>query len=108
MRKKGDFSKVFEDGTTFTNGLIVLKMASNQLSVNRFGITVSRRVGNAVTRNKAKRRLKEIVRTLQIKQGWDVVLIARPQIKPATYSDIRWSTVDLFQRAKLLDPQTKV
>jgi len=95
---------VFEEGTTFSNSMMVLKMASNELATNRFGFTVSKRIGNAVTRNKAKRRLKEIVRTLQIKQGWDVVLIARPQIRSSEFKRIEESVSDILSKAKLLEP----
>ena len=85
--------------------MIVLKMAPNELSSNRFGIAVSKRIGNAVIRNKTKRRLKEIVRTLQIKQGWDVVLIARPQIRSSEFKSIEESVRDILSKAKLLEPQ---
>ena len=105
MRSKSDFTRVFEEGTTFSNSMMVLKMASNELTANRFGFTVSKRIGNAVTRNKAKRRLKEIVRTLQIKQGWDVVLIARPQIRSSEFKRIEESVRDILNKAKLLEPQ---
>jgi len=105
LRSKSDFTRVFEDGTTFSNSMMVLKMASNELTANRFGFTVSKRIGNAVTRNKAKRRLKEIVRTLQIKQGWDVVLIARPQIRSSEFKRIEDSVRDILSKAKLLEPQ---
>ena len=97
---------MFEEGTTFSNSMMVLKMASNELTTNRFGFTVSKRIGNAVTRNKAKRRLKEIVRTLQIKQGWDVVLIARPQIKLVEFTQMQTSAKDIFSKAALLVPNT--
>ncbi len=106
MRSKSDFTRVFEQGRTFSNGMIVLKMAPNELSSNRFGIAVSKRIGNAVIRNKTKRRLKEIVRTLQIKQGWDVVLIARPQIKLAEFTQMQTSAKDIFSKAALLVPNT--
>ncbi len=85
--------------------MMVLKMVSNELTANRFGFTVSKRIGNAVTRNKAKRRLKEVVRTLQIKQGWDVVLIARPQIRSSEFKRIEESVRDILNKAKLLEPQ---
>lgn len=83
-------------------------MAPNELTLNRFGFTVSRRIGNAVIRNRAKRRLKEIVRTLQIKQGWDVVLIARPKIKSAEFTSIQDSTTNIFTQAKLLEHETEI
>jgi ribonuclease P protein component len=57
--------------------------ASNDAS--RFGITVSRRVGNAVVRNRVKRWLREVIRHhwRSLEGEWDVVIIARPKAAEA-------------------------
>jgi ribonuclease P protein component len=47
------------------------------------GFTCSKKVGNAVARNRAKRRLREVARAIlthEGREGWDYVLIGRPQV----------------------------
>lgn len=45
----------------------------------RLGLTVSRKVGNAVVRNRVKRRLREVVRAAGVSRGHDIVLIGRTE-----------------------------
>lgn len=58
----------------------------------RLGLTVSRKVGNAVTRNRAKRRLREMVRLYETPHklaGWDIVLIAKASASERDFSLMR-------------------
>lgn len=68
----------------WSNSVLVLLTKPNKGGESRFGFVVSKRVGKAVVRNKIKRRLREIGRVAKIKNGWDIVVIAR---KPATSTD---------------------
>ncbi len=71
----------------------------------RFGITVSKKVGNAVVRNKAKRRIKEVLRKLlvlqnSITQGFSYVIIARSAAKSSNYHDIKRDLEYCFRKIK--------
>jgi ribonuclease P protein component len=82
---------------------MVLCVLPNDLPRTRFGFSVSKRVGNAVVRNRARRRLREIVRLRlpRIVSGWDVVLIARPPIAQAEFRQIEAAVERLLQQAGL-------
>lgn len=62
-----------------------------------------RRVGNAVVRNRVKRRLREIIRALYpiLVPGFDVILIARPGAAKATLSDLEAALRTVWSRARL-------
>jgi len=73
-------------------------------TISRCGFTVGRRVGKAVRRNRARRRLREAVRLMWdlIAPGWDMVWIARPAINRAEFVDLQGVCARLLSRAGLL------
>jgi ribonuclease P protein component len=102
LKGKREFDTVFSEGRALANSFVVLKSVPNSIGVNRYGIVAGRRLGNAVERNRVKRRLRAMVSNIAVREGWDVVLVAR---KPAT--EIDYHTLEnairaLFARASLL------
>ncbi|HCG90364.1 MAG TPA: ribonuclease P protein component [Dehalococcoidia bacterium] len=102
LKRKSDFANVFEHGQTKSSGIIVLKVARNNLPNNRFGFSINKRVGNAVTRNQIKRRFRNIIRNIELKQGWDVVLIARVKLNTANYTEMKIGLTGLCKNFGLL------
>lgn len=70
---------------------------------SRFAFVTSRRVGTAVIRNRIKRLLRESIRLSlnQIETGWDCILIARPAIAHASFSDVQSAILQLLERSHL-------
>lgn len=81
--------------------LLVLYFAPNELERTRVGITVSRRVGNAVVRNRVRRRLREALRARlsRLLPGSDVLVVARPTSAEATWAELSAALDTLLQRA---------
>lgn len=103
LRGRDSFDQVRRRGKCWTHRLVVLCVLPNDLPSTRFGFSVSKRVGGAVVRNRARRRLREIVRLRlpRIVSGWDVVLIARPPIAQAEFRQIETAVERLLQQAGL-------
>ncbi len=100
-----DFKRVRRSGKSYAHPLIVLISSPNLLNSSRFGISAGRSVGNAISRNKAKRQLREIIRPLiySVAEGCDIIFLARKSVSKASYSDLETAVVQTLQKAKLLD-----
>lgn len=89
--RKGDFSKVFEQGSRFSSRHLVIYAKANGLTFSRLGLAVSRKIGNAVVRNRVKRRLREAVK-MQLKETplrYDFVIVARNAAADAEFPDLK-------------------
>ncbi len=105
LRHNSDFQRVRRDGTSKASPLMVLAFLRNDLDHSRFGFVVSKRLGNAVHRNKIKRRLREATRYYipQIKSGFDIVFIARQPIRYATFQEIEGALGTLVEHISAVD-----
>ena len=95
------FTRIRGQGNSAANRLLVIRFLSNGLDHSRFGFMVSRRIGNAVVRNKVKRRLREVMRITSVKAGWDAVFIARRGIELAGYHELKQAAGSLLRRVHL-------
>ncbi|MFV0493081.1 MAG: ribonuclease P protein component [Pseudorhodobacter sp.] len=81
LRKRADFLRAASARRQGTPGFLLQARDRGEGSVIRVGFTCSRKIGNAVMRNRAKRRLREIARSILPglgRPGWDYVLVGRP------------------------------
>jgi ribonuclease P protein component len=96
------FSQLYHEGSSMANNLLVVRVLPNGLEHSRFGFVVSKRIGNAVIRNRVRRRLREAVRLTPVKAGWDAVFIARRGAEKAKYQQLKQATDNLLRRTHLL------
>jgi ribonuclease P protein component len=102
LKGKKEFDAVFSEGRALANSFVVLRAVPNSIGVNRYGIVAGRRLGNAVVRNRVKRRFRVMVSNITAREGWDVVLVARKAATETDYHTLESATLDLFARARLL------
>ena len=102
LKRSVDFESVRAEGRVLSDRLLVMRSSRCFEDRSRFGLTVSRRVGNAVVRNKVKRRLWEAIRSFQFQDGWNVTVSARRCSAMADYWALRASIYSLAVRSGLL------
>ena len=86
------------------NALLVLYARKNRLGINRVGVTVSKKLGKAVVRNRVRRRLREVYRLHESRflPGWDIVVVARGRAVDASFSDLTRAYLSLAKKAGIL------
>ncbi|MBL7200325.1 MAG: ribonuclease P protein component [Anaerolineae bacterium] len=103
LKSSAQIRDVRHTGQSWRSPMLVLVKRSNDLPTSRFAFSVSRRIGNAVVRNRIKRWLREAIRSRlsTIHSGWDVLVIARSAIRGAQHPQIDRAVADLLRSAHL-------
>ena len=86
------------------NAFLVLYARKNHTPYNRVGITVSKKLGVAVIRNRVRRRLREVYRLNEelFASGWDIVVVARSRCIKADFSALTAAYLSLAEKAGIL------
>ena len=93
----------------YANGYMVLYARRNRLGINRVGITTGKKLGHAVVRNRARRRLREAYRLQEERflPGWDIVVVARHRCIEAPFEDLCAGYLALAKKAGILKEQSQ-
>jgi ribonuclease P protein component len=101
LTKPGQYAIVYKEGKTETDRRLVLKARPNQMELSRYGISVSKRIGTAVVRNRVKRVIREILRSTILLPGWDLIIIARNPAADSDFQQLQESVNRLLRRAQI-------
>lgn len=101
--KNYEFRRVYNKGKSYVSHAVVLYVLKNRCGYSRAGITASKKIGNAVKRNRARRVIREAMKALwpQVGQGFDVVLVARGKTPYIKSTDVQKSLTKLLKQAGL-------
>jgi len=108
LKKRKDFEKVLKKGIYYSGPCLSIKLKRNNLNISRFGIVIGSKISKkAVNRNKIKRRISEVIRLNlpNLKRGFDVVVLVKPDIVDKTYQEIEGILVGLFKKSGILKEQ---
>ena len=100
LLKRSDFLRVFKYGKRIQNRYFIVYLSRNDLKRCRLGLTVTRKVGKAVTRNLIKRLAREYFRQNRhiIKDYWDISLIAKRECIEVTNKVLLSALENIFVR----------
>ena len=89
----------------YANSYLVLYARKNHTATNRVGITVSKKLGGAVVRNRIRRRLREAYRLQETRfcPGWDIVVVARSRCANADFQKLCHAYLSLAEKAGILE-----
>jgi ribonuclease P protein component len=104
LHQSSDIQRVRRTGKSYAHPLLVLVAARGEPPAKRVAFSAGKRVGGAVERNRAKRRLREVIRPLtgSLAEGWDLLLIARAGAARADFAELTGAVRSLLQKAGVL------
>jgi ribonuclease P protein component len=103
LRRRAEFTRVYERGARLHGRFMTCFVLPNGLDSPRLGIAASRKIGTAVTRNKAKRRIRELFRTNKPLKTIDIVFVPRREMVTAAWSDLEADYRAALQRIERAD-----
>ena len=105
LKKRWEFQLAYQKGSKYWNRYFVIYVLNTDFKVLRLGITVSKKVGKSVQRNRVKRLIRESFCQLrpQMKIGYDIVVVGRTPASQLTCQEARNGLAHLFQRAAILN-----
>ena len=105
IKNNFEFLNVYPRGKSYANRYLVMYITENQMSENRYGITVSKKVGNSVVRHRVTRLIRESIRLNeeQFARGYDIVVVARNTAKDKKYQDIESALLHLGKIHKIVN-----
>jgi len=105
MRSPVDFRRIQEGSASRSHPTVLVRVRRNDLDSSRYGISTSRKLGGAVVRNKVRRRIRSILRTLasRIAPGWDILIVCRPAAATVSQHELAATLTRLLGAAKVLE-----
>ncbi len=104
IKNNFEFLNVYHHGKSYANKYLVMYVLKNGQDNNRFGITVSKKVGNSVVRHRVTRLIRESIRLNEecFETGYDIVVIARNTTKGKKYQDIESALLHMGKKHDVL------
>ena len=103
VKKEKDFNAIFKEGKSFANRKFVIYRLENNEQHFRVGLSVSKKLGNAVTRNLIKRRIRHILieHKDQLVENVDFVVIARKGVEILDYAEMEKNLLHVLKLSKI-------
>ncbi len=97
IKKNSDFLNVYRHGRSHANKFLIMHVLDNHAPSNRYGITVTKKIGNSVVRHRTARLIREGIRLNEARfcRGYDIVIVARNAAKNKKCQDIEKALLHL-------------
>ena len=107
LKQNHEFRRLYGKGKSAVCPYFAVYCRKTRRPVSRLGITAGVKLGNAVKRNRARRRIRALYRTNEdrLAPGWDIVIVARARSIYGRYGEMERSLLQLMKKLGLLEPR---
>ncbi len=102
IRKSLDFDRIIKNNRSYKFNDYIIYLEKTENLEYHFGISVGKKIGNAVTRNKIKRQLKDIIDKNNYEKGVNCIIIVRKGLLDKSYSEKEKDLIDAFKRLNII------
>lgn len=103
VKKSRDIEEILKNKKSFSTSCFTIYIKEqNETNHFRYAMSVGKKIGNAVVRNKIKRQIRAIIRTYKINQSIDFFIIARPKVLNLSFEEMKKEIEYLLNKQKLL------
>jgi ribonuclease P protein component len=104
LRAPVDFETLQRSGRSRAHPLVAVRFHHTGRAATRFGLSTGRKLGGAVVRNRVRRRVRAILRSLaaRTEPGWDVLVVCRPAAAEAPHRELAAALEGLLARAGIV------
>jgi ribonuclease P protein component len=89
IKESRDFERIIKKNKSFKTKYFYIYKENHEENIYHFGLSVGKKIGNAVRRNKVKRQLKEIISKNDYQKNFDCIIIVKREINNATFEEIK-------------------
>lgn len=102
IKSNRDFNNIIKKNKAFKFKYYIIYVEKKDSSVYKFGFSVGKKIGNAVTRNKIKRRLKNIIDKKDYKNNFNCIIIVSKEILLKTYDQMNKDLIEALEKLNLI------
>lgn len=102
IKKSQDFERIIKNNKSFRTKFFYIYIEKHEESIYHFGLSVGKKVGNAVMRNKFKRQIKEIISEKDYQKNFECIIIVRKEVNNANFSEIKQDLHYAFEKLKIV------
>lgn len=102
VKKNEDYNRIIKNCKPYKYNDYIAYLEKNNDSIFHFGFSVGKKIGNAVTRNKYKRRIKNILDKLIFKNGFNCIIIVKKGILNKSFQEMESDLFELLNRMNII------